>query len=270
MYKSGLYQLGAGIEQLGGGNNYNLLGYPLGFFTNTGLTNMHESVSRPILSVNEYMKGGTNNPIYNIGAGDEPFIIDDIKKGGRKMIPIDTNKNVIKKYERKNLRDKINAIKYPTLFNKDKLASMTGNTLKGRGEAHLKKMKTLLKDLEKHRDSEDGIDKIIKKHKSMLEGMGYKPSMKGSGFFDWVNSWLPDAAGLIPIAGPIIKPVMSGIRDALYDMNNKPQGPRPAVEYKIPPPLSTDIPKPTMQYIRKNPYAKTGNGRGTGRIKRRT
>jgi hypothetical protein len=131
MYKSGLYQIGAGMHQLGGGNNYNLLGFPVGYYTNTGLTNMHESVSRPILAVNEYMSGGMNNPMYNIGYGNEPFIIDDIKKGGRKMKPLNTNKGVIKKYERKNLREKINAIKYPTLFNKDKLASMTGNTLKG-------------------------------------------------------------------------------------------------------------------------------------------
>jgi len=201
MYKSGLYQLGAGINQIGGGNNYNLLGYPVGYYTNTGLTNMNETVSRPILSVNEYLSGGAPLPMYSIGSGEEPFILDDIQ-GGRKMLPPNTSKSVIKKYERKNLKDKINAIKYPTLFKKDKLASKTRGTLRGGDKAHLRKMKTLLKDLEKHRDNKTGIDTIIKKHKGMLEGMGYDCSdckMAGAGIFDFLKD-IPivgDLAGMI-------------------------------------------------------------------------
>jgi len=191
MYKSGLYQIGAGINQLGGGNNYNLLGYPVGFYTNTGLTDMNETVSRPILSVNEYLSGGAPLPMYNIGSGEEPFILDDIQ-GGKKMRPV-------KKYERKN------AIKYPTLYNKDKLASMTRGTLKGGDKSHLKKMKSLLKDLEKHRDNKESIDKIIKKHKATLEGAGFK----GGNIFDWLADRIPDVASYIPIVGPIMKPILN-------------------------------------------------------------
>lgn len=265
MYKSGLYQIGAGITQLGGGNNYSLLGYPVGFYTNTGLTDMNESVSRPILAVNEYL-GGAPTPMYSIGSGDEPFILDDVK-GGRNR---DTKTSIIKKYERKNLRDKINAIKYPTLFDKDKLASATNDTLRGGDKSHMKKMKALLKDLEKHRDNKDGIDTIIKKHKSMLEGMGYKSHMKGAGFFDWVNSWLPDALGMVPVFGSVLKPVAAGVRDALYGMNETGAPQNVSIPFKTPPPLSTDIPKPTQPSVRINPYAKAGKGRGTGRIRRRT
>lgn len=200
MYKSGLYQLGAGINQIGGGNNYNLLGYPTGFYTNTGLTNMNESVSRPILTVNEYL-GGAPSPMYSIGSGEEPFILDDIQGGKKKKKTLNTSKSVIKKYERKNLRDKMNALKYPSLFNKDKLASMTKGTLRGKGgdKAHLRKMKSLLKDLEKHRDNKMGVDNIIKKHKSMLEGMGYKGEMTGTGIFDFLKDIpiLGDLAGMI-------------------------------------------------------------------------
>jgi hypothetical protein len=194
MYKSGLYQLGAGINQIGGGNNYNLLGYPVGYYTNTGLTDMNETVSRPLLTVNETLSGGAPLPIYSIGSGNEPFILDDIK-GGRNR---DIDPSIIKRYEKKNLRNKINAIKYPTLFNKDKTSSMTRGTLRGGDKAHLRKMKSLLKDLEKHRDNKTGIDTIIKKHKSMLEGMGYDCSnrdMTGAGLFDFLKG--------IPIIGDL-------------------------------------------------------------------
>jgi len=199
MYKSGLYQIGAGINQLGGGNNYNLLGYPTGFYTNTGLTDMNETVSRPILAVNEILSGGAPLPMYSIGSGKEPFIIDDIEGGTKRKKSVNTSKSVIKKYERKNLKDKINALKYPTLFNKDKLASMTRGTLKGGDKAHLKKMKSLLKDLEKHRDDKMSIDNIIKKHKNMLQGLGYNGDMSGTGFFDFLKD-IPivgDLAGMI-------------------------------------------------------------------------
>jgi len=202
MYKSGLYQLGAGINQIGGGNNYNLLGYPVGYYTNTGLTNMNETVSRPILAVNEMLSGGAPLPMYSIGSGNEPFILDDIQGGKKKKLvkSLNTSKSVIKNYEKKNLRDKMNAIKYPTLFNKDKLASMTRGTLRGKGgdKAHLRKMKSLLKDLEKHRDNKTGIDTIIKKHKPMLEGMGYDCSncdKSGAGLFDFLKG--------IPIIGDL-------------------------------------------------------------------
>jgi hypothetical protein len=209
MYKSGLYQLGAGINQLGGGNNYNLLGYPVGFYTNTGLTNMNETVSRPLLTVNEYL-GGLQNPMYSIGSGNEPFIIDDVE-GGRKKKPFkkdkllsftrgtlrNTNMEAIKKYQRKNLREKINAIKYPSLFMQDKTASKTKGTLISNNK-HLQKMKSLLRDLEKHKNEELSIDYIIKKYKPMLQGMGYDCSncdMAGAGLFDFLKG--------IPIIGDL-------------------------------------------------------------------
>jgi hypothetical protein len=210
MYKSGLYQIGAGINQLGGSNNYNLLGYPVGFYTNTGLTDMNETVSRPILSVNEYLSGGSPLPMYNIGSGEEPFILDDIQ-GGKKKRSVNTSESVIKKYERKNLRDKKNAIKYPSLYNKDKIASMTKGTLKGGDKSHLRKMKSLLKDLEKHRDNKDSIEKIIQKHKATLEGAGFK----GGNIFDWIADRIPDIASYIPIVGPIMKPILNKTLNAL-------------------------------------------------------
>lgn len=209
MYKSGLYQLGAGINQIGGGNNYNLLGYPVGYYTNTGLTNMNETVSRPILTVNEYL-GGAPLPMYSIGSGQEPFILDDIQGGNRKFKSFkkkdkvasmtkgtltNTNMSAIKQYQRKNLREKINAIKYPSLFNRDKVASMTKGTLRNNDNKHLQKMKQLLADLEKHKNEELSIDHIIKKYKPMLQGMGYKGKMDGSGLFDFLKG--------IPIIGDL-------------------------------------------------------------------
>jgi len=208
MYKSGIYQLGAGINQMGGSNNYNLLGYPVGFYTNTGLTDMNETVSRPILAVNQYL-GGSPLPMYSIGSGKEPFIIDDVE-GGKKKKPFkkdklssftkgtlrNTNMEAIKQYQRKNLREKMNAIKYPSLFNPDKTASMTKGTLRNNNNnKHLQKMKQLLKDLERHKKDEISIDDIIKKYKPLLSGMGYNGKMTGSGIFDFLKS--------IPIIGDI-------------------------------------------------------------------
>lgn len=206
MYKSGLYQLGAGINQIGGGNNYNLLGYPVGYYTNTGLTNMNETVSRPILAVNEMLSGGAPLPMYSIGSGEEPFILDDIQGGKKPFYKKDklasmttgtlrnTNMSAIKKYQRKNLREKINAIKYPSLFNADKTASKTRGTLISNNK-HLQKMKGLLRDLEKHKNEELSIDHIIKKYKPMLQGMGYNGNMTGAGLFDFLKG--------IPIIGDL-------------------------------------------------------------------
>lgn len=208
MYKSGLYQLGAGINQLGG-SNYSLLGYPVGYYTNTGLTDMNEKVSRPILSVNQYL-GGSPLPMYNIGSGQEPFILDDIQGGYKKFKSFkkkdkvasmtkgtlrNTNMSAIKQYQRKNLREKMSALKYPSLFNKDKVSSMTKGTLRSNNNKHLQKMNELLADLEKHKNEEMSIDHIIKKYKPMLRGMGYKGKMSGAGFFDFLKD--------IPILGDI-------------------------------------------------------------------
>jgi hypothetical protein len=162
MYKSGIYQIGAG-------HKYNLLGFPVGFYTNRGLTDMAEFVSRPLLTVNEYMSGGNTNPLYNIGYGEE-------EKHIKKMEQLDKD---LTKHEALHTKDveQIKKIikKYTPMLEGD----FNENPMDEDEELHLKQMKQILKALVKH----EGVDKksktqikaILKKYKLLK----YEPVAKG-------------------------------------------------------------------------------------------
>jgi len=197
MYKSGIYQIGAG-------HKYNLLGFPVGFYTNRGLTDMAEFVSRPLLTVNEYMSGGNTNPLYNIGYGEE-------EKHIKKMEQLDKD---LTKHEALHTKD-VEQIKKIIKKNKPMLeGDFNENPMDEDEETHVKQMKKIATALLKHegldKKSKTQIKAILKKYKGLkykpvVEGGKKKSNMKGKGF-------LSDMFGTIgSVLGTIGKPIFDNV-----------------------------------------------------------
>jgi len=127
MYKSGIYQFGAGVDKgiynIGAGKNYNLMGFPVGYFSNTGLTDMAERVSRPILAINQYMGAGSHSkkkekiklgrpkPRYPINMEKMPLVVGDLEGEGKRKT---------------KLRDRLRKLKEKRLKGKGFLSDMFG------------------------------------------------------------------------------------------------------------------------------------------------
>lgn len=125
MYKVGR-GVNEGIYQFGAGRNYNVMGFPVGYFSNTGLTDMAETVSRPILAINQYMGSGHNEemkavkkkiplgrpkPRYPKDMEKMPYVVGDLEGEGKRKT---------------KLRDRLRKLKEKRLKGKGFLSDMFG------------------------------------------------------------------------------------------------------------------------------------------------